>query len=97
LYSNYPKPSSQWAVIAIDSEEIVEAIKKQAKERETLGKKFPKVETSGKKLPKVKRGRTSGKKLPNVETFALFYLPPTPVFEQNSWFISWFLWVVMVL
>jgi len=37
--------SSQWAVIAIDSEEIVEAIKKQAKERETLGKKLPTVET----------------------------------------------------
>jgi len=46
--------SSQWAVIAIDSEEIVEAIKKQAKESQgarsdlTSGKKFPNVETSKK-------------------------------------------------
>jgi N6-adenosine-specific RNA methylase IME4 len=49
--------SSQWAVIAIDSEEIVEAIQKQAKESQGARSDL----TSGKKLPNVEPGRTSEK------------------------------------
>ncbi len=41
--------SSQWAVIAIDSEEIVETIQKQAKESQLSGLKYQ--TSSGKKLP----------------------------------------------
>jgi len=44
--------SSQWAVIAIDSEEIVEAIKKEAKESQLSGLKHQ--PSFGKKLPNEK-------------------------------------------